>query len=89
MVKNFVAGFLIGALIVLVVLIAMGKLVWNDSLNSDPLEKAIEMHTPKVIEIGNTELLWLPNTQQLGNKISIDYKFYVYENGQLKEAKLK
>ncbi len=97
MTKNFILGLVTGALLVVLALIFTGKLVWQKPLQPDEdlqasqqvLERMIEMHEPKILTIGGKELLYLSVTEQSGKHIRVDHKFYVYEDGQLMETKLR
>jgi hypothetical protein len=96
MTKNLILGLVTGALLVFLALIFTGNLAWQKPLPPDEdlqasgqvLERMIEMHEPKILTIGGKELLYLPLTRQSGMHISVDHKFYTYEDGQFKEAKL-
>jgi hypothetical protein len=77
-------------LAVLITLIVSGSLIWKPeeykmAKHQEALERAINMHQPQILEIGDKELLCLPVTHQRGNSISVDYKFFVYEEGKLKQ----
>jgi len=50
------------------------------------LERAIEMHKPQILKIGDAELLCVPNTRMQGYNWQVEYKFYVYEDGVLRSV---
>ena len=90
--KNLAIGVPWVLLLVLVALIYFGKLTWQqpqEELGVDPtstLERAIKMHYPQVLEFGDASLLCVPQTRMRGNNWQVDNKFYVYEEGTLKEV---
>lgn len=92
MAKNAVLGVYTIIIFVLVVLIAAGKLRWEPEAEADAdmedrmavLERAIEMHRPEVLQMGDQEILHVPTSKLSGNSWSVNHEFYTYEDGSLK-----
>jgi hypothetical protein len=82
MTKNLILGFTLGALAVVLALVLTGQLVWKDD-DIALLERRIEAHTPRVIEIGGEQLLCLALTRQSGKSWSVDHAFYILKDGKL------
>ena len=57
-----------------------------DVESTETLERAIEMHRPQILKVGDTELLCVPNTRMQGRNWHVDYKFYRYEDGVLRNV---
>jgi hypothetical protein len=48
------------------------------------LERAIEMHRPDVLQMGEQQILHVPTSKLSGSSYSVNHEFYIYENGSLK-----
>ena len=83
-------------LLVFLTLVWSGELGWRKGDEflakegpSIALERAIEMHRPQILEFGGVELLCVPHTQMQGYNWHVEYKFYIYEDGVLRNVNYK
>lgn len=80
---------------VFVTLVICGRFKWvsqEDLASGNPeviLEKAIKMHRPNVMKVGDQELMYIPTAQLSGKNWSVNYAFYIFEAGALKKLDLK
>jgi hypothetical protein len=92
MMKNLILGVALGALVVMLALVFTGKLVWSTPSAPDAefalLERSIEAHTPKVLEVGGEQVLCLALTKQSGKSISVDHALYILKDGELQKLSL-
>lgn len=90
--KNVFIVLLVLIIVVFVTLVFSGRLAWvsEDDLAmgnpEDILERAIEMHRPDVLKMGDQELLHVPTSRLSGRNWSVSHKFYVFEDGALKHV---
>ena len=88
MLKNVLLGVYTLLLVLSIVALATDRLVWvsEDEHNLhigepiDTLQKAIEMHKPEVLKMGDAEILHVPTSSMRGHSWSIDNKFYIYDS---------
>lgn len=59
----------------------------RDRRGAEMQVRMMEM-TPKEIKVGETTFLYLPSVSYHDLSISVDYKFFAYVDGQLKQVKL-
>jgi len=93
--KNILIALLAVIVAVFITLIVSERLQWipqNNLGRETPevvLAKAIEMHRPEVLKIGDQELLHIPTSKMSGKNWSVNNAFYILENGTLKKVDLK
>ena len=93
MVKNIILAFYTILLIVAVTVYASGRLAWVPEderfiSDEDRLKKAIEMHKPEILQMGDVPILHVPTSKMTGQNWSVNHAFYVYEEGVLKRIDL-
>jgi hypothetical protein len=78
---------------VFAVLWLAGKIDWADgSPKESPasfeqkIEKASEILKPQILEMKDVQLLCIPSYQGDGANYKFEYRFYIYENGNLKSV---
>ncbi|MHC4741275.1 MAG: hypothetical protein ACYS8Z_05160 [Planctomycetota bacterium] len=92
MTKNILITACLLLIAVFVTLLVSGRLRWvshDDLAGESPhrlLEKAIELHRPDVLKIGDEELLYITISKLSGKNYSITHEFFTFENGTLKRV---
>ncbi|MBN1974898.1 MAG: hypothetical protein JW787_14755 [Sedimentisphaerales bacterium] len=91
MVRNTVITILVVFAAVIITLLFSGRLKWmtnEDLISRNPetiLQKAIEMHKPEILKIGDQDILHVPIGKLSGKSWAVNHEFYIYENGSLKK----
>ena len=87
MVKNFLIFVLVLIITCFITLVVSGRLQWvsqEDMINGAPevvLEKALEIHRPYVLKVGDQEILCLPHAEMSGKNWHVTHRLYLLENG--------
>lgn len=94
MLKNVLIGVYTLLFVLTIAAFATNRLAWlppeqrNNSNPEEILHKAIEMHKPEVLKMGDINILHVPTSKMSGRNWSVNHAFYVYEEGQLKRIDL-
>ena len=95
MIKNAMIAIMAVFIAVILTLLFSGRLRWiseEDLTRGNPetiLQKAIEMHKPDVLKIGDQDILHVPTSKLSGKNWSVSHEFYIYESGSLKHIDFK
>ena len=94
MAKNIILGFSLGALAVVIALVVAGKLTWKEPEKRDvgfsesrqeALRNANEMAKPTVLQIGDQQVLSIPDIDIRGNDIHVKHTLAIIEEGGLRK----
>jgi len=94
MVRNFLIFVLLLIITCIITLLFCGKLRWisqEDIARGTPevvLEKAIEMHRPYVLKLGDKEFLCIPKANMSGKNWTVSHRLYLFEEGAMKPLNL-
>jgi hypothetical protein len=95
MFKNVLLGVYTLLLVLTLIALASDRLAWvsagehNNGEHTQVLQKAIEMHKPEVLKMGEIEILHIPTSKMSGRNWSVNHAFYMYEDGTLKRIDFK
>ena len=95
MFKNILLGVYTLLLVLSLIALATDRLAWvsegedNNGERIELLGKAIEMHRPEVLEMGEIQILHVPISKLSGRHYSVNHEFYIYEDGTLKSIDFK
>ncbi len=91
MVKNLILGAYTLLLVLAFIAFATHRLTWADAHDEravETLERAIEMHRPEVLDMGDMKILHIPTSKMKGTSYSVSHKFFINDNGVLKPVDL-
>ena len=94
MLKNVLLGLYTLILALTIVALATDRLAWvsveerNSGNTEEILKKAIEMHKPEVLEMGDIKILHVPTSKMSGRNWSVNHAFFIYDEGKLQRTRL-